>query len=91
MGVVRFIAKDPYTPAATEAEIEALFVEMAGIADWTIEANGEVRVEYDSYYISSDMIEEALEGLGFKLKHLSEEPGAELGKVIPKTGAQAPS
>ena len=90
MGVVQFIAKDPYAPAATEAEIEGLLVEMSGIADWTIEANGEVRVEYDSYYISSDMIEEALTGLGFKVKHLSEEPGAETGKVLPKTGAQAP-
>ena len=90
MGVVRFIAKDPYAPAATEAEIEALLVEMSGIADWTIEANGEVRVEYDSYYITSDMIEEVLEGLGFKLKHLSDDPGRETGNVFPKTGAQAP-
>lgn len=90
MGVAQFIAEDPYAPAATEAEIEALLVEMSGIANWTIESNGEVRVEYDSYYISSDMIEEALAGLGFKVKHLSEEPGAETGKVLPKTGAQAP-
>ena len=90
MGVVRFMARDPYAPAATAAEIEALLVEMSGISDWTIEANGEVRVEYDSYYLTSDMIEEALAGLGFKLKHLSEDPGAETGKVLPETGAQAP-
>jgi hypothetical protein len=90
VGVVRFIAKDPYAPAATEAEIEALLVEMSGISDWTMEAKGEVRVEYDSYFISSDMIEEALEGLGFKLKHISEDPETETGNVLPKTRAQAP-
>jgi hypothetical protein len=90
MGVVRFTAKDPYAPAATEAEIEELLTQMSGILDWTIGDNGEVRIEYDSYFITSDMIEEGLEGLDFKLTHINGESAAETRDVLPDTSAQAP-
>ena len=82
MGLAKFIAKDPHKPTATEKELEALIAEMQGIIDWTIHANGEVAVEYNRHLISDELIEEALDGVGFELKHISDKPEASEAEVV---------
>lgn len=82
MGLAKFIAKDPYKPAATEKELEELIAEMQGIINWIIHANGEVVVEYDRHLISDELIEEALDGVGFELKHISDKPEAGEDEVV---------
>ncbi len=77
MGLARFVAKDPYTPAATEKELEDLIPKIHGVIDWTIHANGDVTIEYDRERISDELIEEALIGIGFKLKHIYDDPNAD--------------
>lgn len=74
MGVAKFIAKDPYAPSATEAELDQLLGEMDGVLDWAINEDQEVAVEYDHDLINDEMIEEALSGLGLQLKHISDAP-----------------
>lgn len=81
MGLARFIAKDPYKPAATRAELDDLLVEMHGIINWKIGADGEVTVEYDPVRISDQVIEEALDGMGFKLQHIFDKPHASDAEV----------
>ena len=77
MNLARFVARDPYTPAATEEELEDLLAKIHGVVDWTIQSNGEVTLEYDRSIISDDLVEEALAGMGFQLKHIFDEPGAD--------------
>lgn len=74
MGVAKFIAKDPYVPSATLEELYDLLSEMDGVLDWSVSQAGEVAVEYDQYRITDEMIEKALSGLGFEVKHLSDVP-----------------
>jgi len=77
MGLARFIAKDPYRPAETEQELDELLSEMDGVLDWTIHAGGDVTVEYERHHISDDLIEEALDGLGFELTHIYDQPAVD--------------
>jgi hypothetical protein len=77
MGLARFVAKDPYAPAATEKELEDLIPKIHGVIDWTIHPNGDVTLEYDGSRISDELIEEALVGIGFKLKHICDDPDAD--------------
>ena len=74
MGIARFIARDPYVPTATDDELRELFARMDGVLDWSMTENGEVAVEYDHDLINDEMIEEALSGMGFKLKHVFDYP-----------------
>jgi len=76
MGLARFVAQDPYTPAMTEKEMEELIPRIRGAMDWTIHPNGEVTLEYDRVQNSDDIIEAALAGMGFKLKHIFDHPDA---------------
>lgn len=77
MSLARFIARDPYTPGATEEELEDLIPKMHGVIDWTIHPDGDVTLEYDRSRISDEVIEEALKGLGFRLKHICDDPEAD--------------
>jgi hypothetical protein len=45
IGLARFVAQDPYTPAATEQELEELIPKVRGVIDWAIHPNGEVTLE----------------------------------------------
>ena len=84
MRSAKFIAKDPYTPGATEKELEKLIAEMHGVINWTIQPSGkmaEVTVEYDRHLISDELIETALNGVGFELKHISDKPEASEAEV----------
>lgn len=81
MSLARFIARDPYAPRATEEELEELIPKMHGVVDWTIHSNGDVTLEYDRTRISDETIEEALKGLGFRLRHICDEPEADEAEV----------
>ena len=77
MGIAKFIAKDPYDPGSIKSELDQLLDRMDGVLDWAITPQGEVAVEYDNELINDEMIEEALSGLGLKLKHISDIPNFE--------------
>jgi hypothetical protein len=81
MGLARFVARDPDAPAATEEELEGLISKMHGVIDWMIHPNGDVTVEYDRSLISYDLMEMALEGLGFKVKHVYDHPDVDPAEV----------
>jgi hypothetical protein len=81
MGIARFSARDPYRPACSEQELDELLSEMDGVLDWTVDAANEVTVEYDRHDISDEVIEEALAGVGFDLKHISDDPDVAEGEA----------
>ena len=74
MGIARFFAVDGYRPKASREEIDALLWKMGGVIDWRFYPLGMVVVEYASRVISDQLIEAALEGLGYCLKHVSDDP-----------------
>jgi hypothetical protein len=74
MGIARFFAVDTYRPKATHDEIDVILSKMAGVTEWRFHPDGEVAVEYDSDRIGDQIIEAALEGVGYGLKHISDDP-----------------
>jgi hypothetical protein len=74
MGIARFFAADPSRPNAARSEIDALLVRMDAVIDWRFHPLGAIVVEYRSTSISDQIIEAALEGLGYCLKHISDDP-----------------
>lgn len=81
MGIAWFFAIDPYRPKATRDEIDAMLFRMSGVTDWRFHAQGEVAVAYRSTLISDQMIEAALEGVGYALMHISDNPQVAVGEV----------
>jgi hypothetical protein len=81
MGLARFVARDPYKPAITEQELEEMIAKIHGIINWTIHPDGEVTIEYDRKIISDELVEEALSGVGFRLRHIFDEPDADEEEV----------
>jgi hypothetical protein len=81
MGLAKFTAKDPYNPAATEEELDEIIPKIHGVIDWTVHEDGDVTLEYDRHLISDELIEDALVGMGFKLKHIFDEPDASEAEV----------
>lgn len=77
VGLAEFIAKDPYTPEATENELRGLLPKIHGVIDWTIHPNGDVVFEYTHNPVNDQVIEEALAGIGFKIEHIFDEPEAD--------------
>jgi hypothetical protein len=86
MSLARFIARDPHTPAATEEELEDLLAKIHGVSDWTVHSDGEVTLEYDRSIISDDLVEEALAGMGFQLKHIFDKPEADEAEIHQRLG-----
>lgn len=75
MGVAKFVAVDTYQPDALQAELDNLLGKMDGVLDWAINLeDDEVAVEYDHELINDEMIEEALSGVGLRLKHICDNP-----------------
>jgi hypothetical protein len=74
MGLARFVARDLYRPASSKQELDELLSEMDGVLDWTIHDADEVTVDYDRHRISDEVIEAALAGIGFDLKHIFADP-----------------
>jgi hypothetical protein len=73
-GIAKFMAKDPYNPDSIKADLDELLNRMDGVLDWAITPRGEVAVEYDNDLINDEMIEDALSGIGLKLKHIVDMP-----------------
>jgi hypothetical protein len=86
MSLARFVARDPYTPAATEEELEDVLAKIQGVSDWTLHSDGKVTLEYDRSVISDDLVEEALAGMGFQLKHIFDERGADETEIHQRLG-----
>jgi len=76
VGIARFFAVDKHRPPATRKEVDALLSKMDGVTDWRFHPDGVVVVAYGSERISAETIEEALEGVGYSLVHLSDAPHA---------------
>jgi hypothetical protein len=80
-GIARFFAADPSRPNAARGEIDALLFRMGGVIDWRFHPLGAIAVEYRSTSLSDQIIEAALEGLGYCLKHISDDPQVARDKV----------
>ncbi len=74
-----FIVGDPYHRRDSETKLRNLIAEIRGIRNWNIDGNGEVTIDYDHDVTSSNVIEEALAGIGYKIKHVHDD--ARLGKA----------
>jgi hypothetical protein len=74
MGIARFFAVDTYRPRATRDEIDTILSKMRGVTDWRFHPKGEVVVQYESDLIGDEAIEAALEGVGYGLAHISDDP-----------------
>jgi hypothetical protein len=81
VGLAEFIAKDPYGPEAIEDELRNLVPKIHGVIDWTIHPNGDVVFEYTHNPVNDQVIEEALAGIGFEIKHIFDEPDASEAEV----------
>ncbi len=81
IGIARFYAVDRYRPRATRDEIDALLFKMENVTAWRFHELGEVAVEYRSDLLSDQTIETALEGLGYRLLHISDDPQLPEGDV----------
>ncbi len=69
MGRAIFVADDPAD--LTDAELENLIPDMKGVTGWQISPGGEVIVEYDEQVIGGPIIEEALAGIGFRVRPIA--------------------
>lgn len=74
-----FVATDPYHRTDDESKLRTLLTDFHGVRDWNIANNGEVTVEYDHEETSSNVIEEALAGIGYRVTHIHDD--ARLGKA----------
>jgi hypothetical protein len=82
MGRAIFIADDPAD--MTEARLETLIPDIKGVTHWQITPDGEVLVEYDEQVIGGNIIEEALAGIGFRVRPLAlddDAGGADSGRA----------
>jgi sporulation protein YlmC with PRC-barrel domain len=69
-GIVKFEVEEFASTADLHGELDAILTDMAGVLDWVIRQDGKVAVEYDHHLINGQIIEEALSGVGYKLKHI---------------------
>jgi hypothetical protein len=74
-----FVATDPYHRADDESKLRNLLTYLRGVKDWQADKDGEITVEYDHEVTSSNVIEEALAGIGYRVKHVHDD--ARLGKA----------
>ncbi len=74
-----FCAVDPFHRNEDRSKLRYLLADIRGVKDWTINSNGEVIVDYSHAETSSNVIEEALAGVGYRIKHVHDD--ARLGKA----------
>lgn len=70
MSRATFIARSPDDRKENEKKLNGIISEVRGITDWNIGPNGEVTVEYNHDETSSNIIEEALAGIGYQVRHI---------------------
>jgi hypothetical protein len=67
-----FVAGDPYRRDESKKKLKNLIAEMRGVTDWHIDSNGRVTVDYKPEETSSNVVEEALAGIGYRIEHVSD-------------------
>lgn len=68
-----FTAIDPNRRTGERSQLRNLLSDMRGVLDWRIDADGQVVVEYNHEETSSNVIEEALAGIGYRVKHVHDD------------------
>lgn len=74
-----FVAVDPFHRLSGKAQLKDLLADIHGLKDYDIDRDGQVTVAYDHQETSSNLIEDALAGVGYKVKHVYDD--AKLGKA----------
>lgn len=74
-----FVASDPYHRAESEKKLSGLIKDIRGVTDWSIDSKGEVTIEYKPEETSSNVVEEALAGIGYRIQHVTD--SERLGKA----------
>lgn len=86
MGRAIFVASDPDN--VTESNLEDVVPQIEGVVHWQIDEDGTVVVEYDDKAVSMATVEQALEGLGYRVEPLRNDPEAgDVDVPEPYTGA----
>ncbi len=65
-----FIARSPDHREASEKKLDAIISDIRGITHWRVVPDGVVTVEYNHDETSSNVIEEALAGIGYQVQHV---------------------
>lgn len=73
MSQATFMALDPNHRTTERSQLGNLLADIRGILDWRIDPDGQVVVDYDHQETSSNVIEEALAGVGYRIKHVRDE------------------
>jgi hypothetical protein len=73
MRIAKFNVQDPFDPSATGDKVDEILSQMDGILDWEVQPDGDVSVKYIPDSISDRQIEAALRGMGFELRHISDD------------------
>ncbi len=74
-----FCAVDPNRRIGERSQLKNLLADIHGVTDWNINDDGEVTVIYNHEETSSNMVEDALAGVGYRVKHIYDD--AKLGKA----------
>ncbi len=68
-----FSAIDPNHRTGARSQLGNLLADIRGVLDWQIDSDGQVVVEYNHQETSSNVIEEALAGVGYRVKHVRDD------------------
>ncbi len=87
MAVAMFVASDPYHRGDAEEKQRHLIADIHGVTDWRIDDHGRVTIEYEPEETSSNVVEEALAGIGYRVEHVAD--SQRLGKAdAPNLGVE---
>ncbi len=68
-----FTAIDPNRRTSERSQLSNLLADIRGVLDWQIDSDGQVIVNYNHEETSSNVIEEALAGVGYRVKHVRDD------------------
>ncbi len=66
------VAGDPYRRDESKEKLRDLIAEIHGVTEWHIDSNGCVTMDYKPEETSSNVVEEALVGIGYRIEHVSD-------------------
>ncbi len=72
MAQASFVASDPYHRVESERKLKDLITDIHGVTDWDIDSRGRVTIQYNPEETSSNVVEEALAGIGYRIEHVSD-------------------
>jgi hypothetical protein len=79
MARATLVVGDPHHRVDCEKKLRDLIADMRGVTNWDIDSNGRVTVDYEPEETSSNIIEEALAGIGYRIEHVAD--SQRLGKA----------